>query len=606
VAATGTSNCPRLVSVVIPTRDRAGLVGRAIHSVLRQTWSDLEVLVVDDGSTDATAEVVARFADPRIQFIPCWPAKGAGAARNEGLRRARGHWVAFLDSDDEWLPEKLAWQVAQLDAARPAATVAYCQAEVDDALTTRRFVVRLPPHEGDILDRLLAGWCPLTTSAFLVERTALLGVGGFDPTFPCGEDYDLWLRLALHANRFVVVDRPLVIKHEGEHPRITGDPAARLRGFELLDRRWGSVIEGRLGPRVRARWRWRALARVDHARLLRVREAVRGGDRRAGWTYCRAMVPGLPWSGRYLARGLACGLLGWHTYAGLARVRVGLGRVIARARGRRRPRSRPPDRRDGRSRPRGAAPGGGGSVRPVTLPARWIEALTVVAETARQVKIRYAIVGGLGIALSKGFDFEPIRPPRGSARVGQPKDLDVFLLGPDETRQRFRALLQSAWSQPSPKIDVVPIYHDQIRFSGQEVTLRYRSVVVPVEPRVFATFEVEVAHLRIPLLHPRTHVHMMGHNFARLRKIRGNIQRLGRQPQEDVQCPVLPEAVFRVFHRFKREKLRRYPVRYALVLFRMHLYDRELDGGRGLLLTAKRWFRQQCPRMAAVIRRGLE
>lgn len=599
-----TSGSPGLVSVVIPTRDRAGLVGRAIRSVLSQTWSDLELLVIDDGSADATAEVVAGFADSRIQLVSCRPAVGPGAARNEGIRRARGQWVAFLDSDDEWLPEKLEWQVARLEAARPRATVAYCLAQVDDAITARRFVVGLPPHRGDVLDRLLAGWCPLTTSAFLVDRAALLGVGGFDPAFTCGEDYDLWLRLAMSAHRFVVVDRPLVIKHEGEYPRITSDPAARLQGFELLDRRWGSVIEGRLGPKAQARWRSRALARVDHARLLRVREAVRAGDRGAGWTHCRAMVPGLPRSGRYLARGLACCLLGWDTYAVLARARVALGGGVDGALDLRRPGLRPPERRDRRSSRTGAAPAGGRSARPVTLPESWIEALTVVAETARQADIAYAVVGGLGIALSKGLDFEPVRP-RGSPSAGQSKDLDVFLIGPDDTRQRFRDLLQGAWHKPCPTIDIVPIYHDQIRFSGRDVTLQYRNISVPVEPRLFATFDVEVAHLRIPLLHPRTHLHMMGHNFAGLRKIRGNIRRLGRWAQGEARFPALPEGVFRAFHRFKRAKLRRYSVRYSLVLFRLKLYDRELNGDRGLLLAAKRCFRQRCPRVADFFRRAL-
>src|SRR4030043_1337098 len=99
------------VSVIIPTYNRAHLVGRSIRSVLNQTYQDLEVIVVDDGSKDNTAEIVRGITDPRIVFLKHEKNRGVSAARNTGLKAARGKYIAFQDSDDEWLPQKLEKQL---------------------------------------------------------------------------------------------------------------------------------------------------------------------------------------------------------------------------------------------------------------------------------------------------------------------------------------------------------------------------------------------------------------------------------------------------------------------------------------------------------------
>src|SRR6185436_14214556 len=103
-----------LVSVVIPTHDRWPLVGEAIDSVLRQTFTDLELVVVDDGSTDETATGMRRFADPRLRYVPIPHSGNVAKVRNEGVERSRGRWIAFLDSDDLWHPRKLELQMAAL------------------------------------------------------------------------------------------------------------------------------------------------------------------------------------------------------------------------------------------------------------------------------------------------------------------------------------------------------------------------------------------------------------------------------------------------------------------------------------------------------------
>ena len=599
LAGIATVQAPKLVSVVIPTRDRADVVGRAIHSVLDQTWPDLELIVVDDGSTDGTETVVAGFADRRIRLIRGGKA-GAGAARNEGIRRARGDWIAFLDSDDEWAPTKLARQIARLRADETRGTVVYCQVELDDTLTRRRFTIRLAAYEGDTFSHLLAGWSPPTTSIFLVSRAALVAVGGFDPTLPCGEDYDLWLRLALRGHRFLAVDQPLVIKHDGPWNQITGDPVARRQGFDILDRRWGPVIEHRLGRRARDRWRSRALARVGHAHSLRAREAVRKGDRRAAWAHCSALAHGLPGSGRHLIRGLVYLLVGWHVASELERMWTNLREVRTR-----------PMRGVGAT----VGPVTSGTLRPpmrsvcrpassLSLPSDWIEALTVVAETAHRIDIPYAVVGSLGIAVSQGLDFRTIHRTRGGDGTGLPHDLDVFLLGSDPARRRFQLLLADLWPRSRPTIDIVPIYHEQIHFWAGGVMLCYREISVPLEPQLFEVVEVPVDGLRIPVLHPRTHVHMMGHNPL-FPKTRWNIRCLAQEPRKDLGLPAFPESSFRAFHTFKRAKVRQYYARQAALRLRFELYSRELEGDRDLLLGAKRLLRERYPRTADFLRHRL-
>ena len=111
---------PPSVSVVIPAYNRAATIVAAIDSVLRQTWTDFELIVVDDGSTDGTLAAAAAVADPRLRLVPAPRNLGAAGARNLGVEEARGTWIAFQDSDDEWLPEKLAKQMARL-ATPPAA-----------------------------------------------------------------------------------------------------------------------------------------------------------------------------------------------------------------------------------------------------------------------------------------------------------------------------------------------------------------------------------------------------------------------------------------------------------------------------------------------------
>jgi glycosyltransferase involved in cell wall biosynthesis len=172
------------VSVVIPTHDRAHLVERAVASVVSQTAAVAEVILVDDGSTDGTAAVV-RERFPGV-VVDVQPHRGVSAARNRGIERASGDWIALLDSDDEWLPTKIERQLAAL-RQHPDHRIVHCD---EIWIRNGRRVNARRKHRksgGFIFERCLP-LCVISPSAVLIERRLLLELGGFDEALPACED----------------------------------------------------------------------------------------------------------------------------------------------------------------------------------------------------------------------------------------------------------------------------------------------------------------------------------------------------------------------------------------------------------------------------------
>jgi hypothetical protein len=182
------------VSVIIPTFNRASMVGAAIQSVLEQTFVDWELIVVDDGSQDSTREVVAAYTDSRVRYV-CQENHKLPGARNTGIRASTGMYLAFLDSDDLFLPEKLALQVAALERDSTLGLVASGWKDIDLQHRPRRTLCPWKLGRGLVL----ADWlhrCPFIVPAVLVRRDWLLKVGLFDEQQHYVEDWDLWLRLS--------------------------------------------------------------------------------------------------------------------------------------------------------------------------------------------------------------------------------------------------------------------------------------------------------------------------------------------------------------------------------------------------------------------------
>ena len=195
------------VSVVMPVYNREAFVAEAIASVLAQTFTAFELIIVDDGSTDATPAIIARVDDPRVRVLRQSHA-GISTAMNTGVHAARGEYLARLDSDDLWRPEMLATQVALLDQ-RPEIGAGYARVqrmEADGRLTPIIWGIA-PPDPDDHLCSMLQGdfTCNVTV---VVRRACLERVGGYDPSLQPSEDWDLWLRVAQHY-RFAFTDRVL-------------------------------------------------------------------------------------------------------------------------------------------------------------------------------------------------------------------------------------------------------------------------------------------------------------------------------------------------------------------------------------------------------------
>lgn len=276
------------VTVVIPTRDRWPLLARALGCALGQRGVSVEVVVIDDGSKDETpARLAERAGEKRLRVVRNEHSCGVAAARNAGITMARGAWVAFLDDDDLWAPEKLRLQLAV--AVATEASFVYARAvEVDEHL--RPLATMYSPDPETLPRRLLAGNVLPTPSAVAARTDLVRRVGGFDEQLRVCADWDLWLRLSQagtgaecsqvltayvrHATSMLTTEAERV-RPEFEHIRDKHAPAARAAGVEFgnlwLDR-WNATLDLTAGRRwaaargyLRAAWTNRDLGSLAHA-----------------------------------------------------------------------------------------------------------------------------------------------------------------------------------------------------------------------------------------------------------------------------------------------------------------------------------------------------
>lgn len=220
------------VSVVIPTYNRAQLIARSIKSVLSQTYQDFEIIIVDDGSTDNTEEVVSSFNDERIRYIRHEKNKGEAAARNTGIKAAKAEFIASQDSDDEWLPEKLAKQVNILKDASPKVGVVYTGFwKIENNKKTYIPFSWVNQKEGDIHKELLKGnfiGSPVT----LVRKECFEKVGMFDENLFNVVDWEMWLRVSKYYH-FKYIDEPSVVAHY-ESDNVSSSQISLIKALERI------------------------------------------------------------------------------------------------------------------------------------------------------------------------------------------------------------------------------------------------------------------------------------------------------------------------------------------------------------------------------------
>ncbi len=244
-----------LVSAVIPAFNYGHYVAVAVQSVLDQTYSPIECIVVDDGSTDNTADVLATFGG-RVRTIR-QKNRGLAATRNVGIKASRGEFVALLDADDRWWPDKIARQVDAF-AENPTAAAVGCGAEAVGAAGQRLFeviVASTSPGSDGIRDVFLRKkWVGGSASGAMIRRSVLDRIGLFDETLTAAEDWDMWLRIVAEHP---IVNLPDVLVTILKHQTGTFTNAAKMEAnqrkvFDRAVARWPDVIDGATRRRGRA------------------------------------------------------------------------------------------------------------------------------------------------------------------------------------------------------------------------------------------------------------------------------------------------------------------------------------------------------------------
>ena len=280
------------VSVIIPVYCASRDIPVALASVFAQTFTNLEVIVVDDGSPDA-ADLKAALEPfrSRLRFIE-QPNRGAGAARNAGIRASHGRFVAFLDADDRWMPEFLARQIACLEANRGCALV-YCDALIsgETPLAGRRFMETAPSNGEVTLLSLIRQECNIALSTVVMRRRPLVAAGLFDETLRRGQDFELWLRLALRGAP-MRYQRDVLAERRARASGLSGDAVTEIgRALNVLDR-FGRAhaLEGV----ARTALRIRMMALVDRLEIEQAKQRlVEGNFAAARYHLSASREPGL-------------------------------------------------------------------------------------------------------------------------------------------------------------------------------------------------------------------------------------------------------------------------------------------------------------------------
>jgi glycosyltransferase involved in cell wall biosynthesis len=291
------------VSVVVPAFNAAWCVGKAVDSVLAQDFREFELIVVDDGSSDDTAQVLARYGD--ALRVVRQSNRGLSAARNTGIHQSRGEFVAFLDADDWWLPGKLGRQMA-LMRARPDVGFCSTAARVEDPEGRLLNLWNAVRWQGSFLVHLFGSNADVAGSgSAVVARRSLFGeVGGFDETLRSLEDIDMWMRLAAAAD-YACIDEPLavILKRPGSMSRnleVMRDAALQVMAknrhllpARLQGRYWRACMAGIHGDY--AKWRYREGQRFGAVRevaiIFRLAPLARG---RLGLGLLKDMALGRP------------------------------------------------------------------------------------------------------------------------------------------------------------------------------------------------------------------------------------------------------------------------------------------------------------------------
>lgn len=269
-----------LVTVIIPAHNRAKTIGYCLDSVVRQTYNNIEVIVVDDCSTDETVEVVKRCPDDRVRCITLTKNMGAQAARNKAIQEAKGEWIAFQDSDDEWMPAKLEKQVKALEAINfDPWTVVYCDVIVFDHRENKRKLLKRQVLEGEnVYAKQLVTSSPGFPS-IITSRLALEKIGFLDEDVPADQEWDTSIRLAKFC-RFIHMNEPLVTYNIHTGDTISEDIERGINGSLYIISKHRADINTYCGENSYERLligvAWRSLDSNLHTEYERIVSSING------------------------------------------------------------------------------------------------------------------------------------------------------------------------------------------------------------------------------------------------------------------------------------------------------------------------------------------
>ena len=220
---------------------------RAVDSVLLQTYENVEVIIVDDNSSDSqfrkeTEKILEKYSNElRVRYIRHQENKGGGAARNTGILAAKGEYVGFLDDDDVWLDSFIEEHLSIFNED-PDSGVVYCKYFVQfDKYNSDKCPVNSDDFSGMLFDKLLQGWCPTTTSLFLIKKECFTEACMFDESLKGFQDYDLWLRMS-QKYKFNFSDKLLVIKCEHSFEQLAMNPIKRQNALDTLESKWKCLL----------------------------------------------------------------------------------------------------------------------------------------------------------------------------------------------------------------------------------------------------------------------------------------------------------------------------------------------------------------------------
>jgi glycosyltransferase involved in cell wall biosynthesis len=277
------------VSIILPTYNRLEYLRETVASVRAQTLTDWELIVVDDESTDGSIAWLESLNEPRLTVVPCRHSGNPARVRNAGVARARGPWVAFLDSDDAWLPDKLATQLAELTGHPSCRWSCTGVSFIDGVGTPIAQQGGLPyrAQSGWIVEELLTFTAAATISTLIVDRTLLSEVGGFDEAVFLREDYDLALRLATRSEIHALSDALTLIRHHPGRSTSQERIADLHRTNDMVFRKFARATDN---PRHRAICRRQSATQL----ISRARALSFGGEHRAALTSSMHAILAVP------------------------------------------------------------------------------------------------------------------------------------------------------------------------------------------------------------------------------------------------------------------------------------------------------------------------